>query len=437
MGMSRTNNIGYAFWALVANLLLVDLSGCATPPSINPRLSCVIPTPNERAAMALIRKESSDFAETGFIGGNSVRLLINGPVTYEALRRAIASARSQIDMESYEFDGAAADAFASQLISESRRGIRVHLIYDAWGSSALPRDVVDRMRSAGIQIVVYNPISLAGFATFDINRRDHRKLLIIDGQLAITGGINIGEVYQTNPDHTMIGDDAQSLPWRDTDLRIEGPGAMPFEQAFARTWAEQGGPPFPSIERATHPRGDGLVQMIDGSPMDKRPAIYRTWLIAMAAARRSVHMTTGFFAPTHDLMEGLECAARRGIDVKLILPGISTSPETLAAGRSHYEDLLESGVHIYERKADVLHAKTAVIDSIWSTVGSADLDWRSIVYNDEINAVTLGPAFGGQMEDQFQADLAHSTEITRDAWRARGLGERIHEWRARLLEPLL
>jgi len=160
-------------------------------------------------------------------------------------------------------------------------------------------------------------------------------------------------------------------------------------------------------------------------------------LVAIAAARHSVHLTTGFFAPPPDLLEALECAARRGVDVRIILPSTSSSDSSIEAGRSHYTALLRAGVLIYERQGAVLHAKTAVIDGQWSIVGSANLDWRSVVFNDEIDAVILGPSFGQEMEAQFQKDLLASRQITLATWRHRGFGERFHEFSAHLVEFLL
>ena len=185
------------------------------------------------------------------------------------------------------------------------------------------------------------------------------------------------------------------------------------------------------------PQGDSVVQALDGSPRDGHPAIYRTLLVAIAAAHKSVHLTTGFFAPPPDLLEALECAARRGVDVRIIVPGISNSDSTITAGRSHYEELLAAGVKVYERQGVVLHAKTAVIDGVWSVVGSANLDWRSVVFNNEIDAVVLGPTFGSEMETQFSKDLLASKEITLSQWQHRGIGERLDEFRARMVEFML
>ncbi len=270
----------------------------------------------------------------------------------------------------------------------------------------------------------------------DINKRDHRKLLCIDGRLAITGGVNISAVYQNAPAPRDAR--AEDQAWRDTDVRIEGPVVAQFEHYFMETWRQQHGAaigePPPTPARLV---GSTEVQAIDGAPDNGQPLIYRTLLAAIALSQKSIHLTTGFFVPTPDLAEALMAAARRGVDVQLVVPGRSDSETSVAAGRSKYGDLLEAGVKIHERQARILHAKTAVIDGAWSAIGSSNLDWRSTVWNNEIDAIILGPEFGAQMEAMFQADVAASHTIDLAAWRQRGIGERLREMKAKLVETLL
>jgi cardiolipin synthase len=178
------------------------------------------------------------------------------------------------------------------------------------------------------------------------------------------------------------------------------------------------------------------VQAIDGAPDNGQPLIYRTLIAAIALARKSVQLTTGYFVPTPDLRRVLEAAARRGIDVEVIVPSRSDSDTAVAAGREKYEDLLEAGVKLHEFRGRVLHAKTAVIDGAWSAIGSSNLDWRSTVWNNEIDAIILGRTVGEQMEEVFRADLGTSTAVDRESWERRGIGERLDEWRAKLVEEL-
>ena len=423
-------------------LLLPLLSGCvaAPVPGADTDLLAAEAGADPAQALALMRRQEERIARKPFLPGNRVDLLVNGPASFAALADAINAARVRIDMESYEFDQQAGGRFSDLLLAARLRGVEVNLVYDGWGAFKTPRSVFDRLRQGGVNVLEYNPLTPNDRVGINLNKRDHRKLLCIDGRLAITGGVNISHVYENTPDplDARIPRDPSEAPWRDTDVRIEGPVVAQFEHYFMRTWQDQHGkplappPPTPAIAR-----GDLLVQAIDGEPQDRHPLIYRTLLSAIALSRRSVHLTTGFFAPTPDLADALRAAARRGVDVQIVVPSRSTSNAALEAGRADYEDLLEAGVHIHERLHRVLHAKTAVIDGAWSAVGSSNLDWRSVVWNNEIDAIIIDGGFGERMEALFARDVAASRTIDLTAWRHRSLIERFGEWRASLLQELL
>ncbi|HQT39749.1 MAG TPA: phospholipase D-like domain-containing protein [Acidocella sp.] len=417
-------------------LVALGCAGCVQLPQFDPDLACTIPTHTETEALAVMQARSVALTHTPFVAGNKVVLLENGPATYGAMLAAMAAATDRIDMESYEFDGDVAEKFADMMIAKQAQGVQVHLIYDDYGTNA-PAGLFDRLRKGGVQVVKYNPLDPLQMKTLDINKRDHRKLLVIDGETAFTGGVNIAQVYENHHASYQHEKAPGSIPWRDTDVEVSGPVVNVFDQLFVQTWAQQKGPPLLPTPPDTAIEGTSVVQALDGSPVDGHPAIYKTLLVAMAAAHSSIHLTTGFFAPPPDMIQALECAARRGVDVRVIVPAVSDSGTTVTAGRSHYEDLLKAGVHVYERHGAVLHAKTAVIDGQWSVVGSSNLDWRSVVFNNEIDAVVMGPDFGGLMEAMFSKDLAASKEITLTAWRHRGVAERLNEVRARMVESLL
>ncbi len=417
-------------------LLAVGCTGCVHLPHPDPDMPCTLQTSTEAQALAVMHAQSTALMGTAFIAGNKVTLLENGAATYPAMLAEISHARIRVDMESYEFDGDIANKFADLLIQKAQQGVQVHLIYDDFGTNA-PAGLFDRLRQAGVLVVKYNPLNPAQMKTLDINKRDHRKLLVIDDQVVFTGGVNIAQVYENHHASYKIAKSPETLPWRDTDVEIIGPVADVFDRIFVQTWQEQKGAALPEISVTPHPSGTSIVQALDGSPRDGNPAIYKTLLTAMAAAHQSIHLTTGFFAPPPDMIEAMKCAARRGVDVRVIVPSISNSDTTISAGRADYDGLLKAGVHIYERQGAVLHAKTAVIDGQWSVVGSSNLDWRSVVYNNEIDAVVMGPDFGAQMEAMFAKDMAGSREITPAIWAHRGLGERLNEFRARLVTFLL
>ncbi len=382
--------------------------------------------------MARLMRISSRFQHSRFTYGNKVTLLENGPQTYAAMTAAIEGATHRIDMESYQFDTEGAALFAPLLLQKRRQGVEVHLIYDAWGSMSQDKSLLDALRRGGVQVLEFNPLG----SDLDPDHRDHRKLLVVDDRVVITGGINVTGVYlnQTN----SSGNDPERMKWRDTDVKIEGPVVQQFEDLFAKTWSQEKGPPLtPGLEAETVMRGPAIVEAIDGAPVDDHPVIYETLLSAIALAKGSIHLTTGFFGPPPEMIEALEDAGRRGVDVALITAGQSDSKASVEAGRSHYADLLAAGVRIYEREGAVLHAKTAVVDGLWSVVGSSNLDWRSTILNNEIDAIVIDRDFGQRMEAMFRDDVARSKLISREEWARRGVLERAGEWWARLVETQL
>ena len=268
-----------------------------------------------------------------------------------------------------------------------------------------------------------------------MNQRDHRKLLIVDGQTAFVGGINISSVYSSGSfsQRSKRRPDG-SPPWRDTHLQMEGPVVADFQKLFLSTWEKQKGAPspprkyFPSLSN----KGSEVVRAIGSSPDEPYSLIYATLLSAIGSAETSVHLTNAYFVPDPQFLAALKEAVKRGVDVKIILPSNTDSWLVFNAGRSFYTDLLEDGIKIYERQGALLHAKTAVIDGVWSTIGSTNLDWRSFLHNDEVNAVILGQSFGAQLQAMFDKDLAKSVPVTAATWRNRPLSDRVKETAARV-----
>ncbi len=419
--------------------LLLALAGCASLPAVDADIAAAARTNNDPSGtLDLMRRQEERVTHIPFVAGNAVTLVTDGQQTYAALAAAIDGARQRIDMESYEFDPVEGARFGDLLLAKRAQGVEVNLIFDSFGSLDTPASLIARLRQGGVLVLEYHPVGFFTGLPLDLNRRDHRKLLVVDDAIAITGGVNINQVYdirrQTRRGRPV---DPAKLAWRDTDVRIEGPVVEQFERIFEQTWKGQHGPPLPPPPPPATRRGDALVQAIDGTPSRHRTLIYRTLLVTISLARTSIHLTTGFFAPTPDLDHALEAAARRGVDVEIVVPAHSSSATVIAAGRAHYEDLLEAGVKIFERRGVFLHAKTAVIDHAWATVGSANLDWRSVIYNNEINAVILDRGFAQRMEALFADDVAASHPIDPQTWAQRSWLERIKEKSARIFEFLL
>jgi len=374
--------------------------------------------------------------------GNKATLLQDGPATYAAMFKAIGQAQDHIQMETYIMeDDAVGRQFSDLLLAQQRRGVQVNLIYDSVGGLNTPKLFFERLKQAGVAVLEFNPVNpLAARGPWLINNRDHRKLLIVDGHTAFVGGINISSVYSSGSILRRAPKPTQnSNLWRDTDLQIEGPVVAEFQKLFLETWAKQHGPPlapktfFPTLRRA----GNDIIRTIGSSPDDPYSLIYLTLMSAIGNAEKQIYLTNAYFVPNPQLRKALTDAARRGVDVRLILPSRSDSSLVFHAGRAHYADLLAGGVRIYELTGALLHAKTAVIDGVWSSVGSTNLDWRSFMDNDEINAVILGRDFAAQMATMFAADLADSQAIDPATWKDRPLQFKLKEWLAQLLERWL
>jgi len=370
--------------------------------------------------------------------GNKATLLQDGPSTYRAMFSAIGQAQDHINLESYIIeDDAVGQEFSELLLAQQRRGVQVNLIYDSVGGFNTPRLFFDRLTQAGVAVLEFNPVNpLAARGPWLINNRDHRKLLIVDGRIAFLGGINISSVYSSGSIIRRASKaPVTSSSWRDTDLQIEGPVVAEFQKLFLQTWDKQHGQPlavknyFPPLVRA----GNDIIRTIGSTPDDPYSLIYLTLLSAIGNAEKQVFLTNAYFVPDPQLLKALTDAAARGVDVRLVLPSHSDSSLVFHAGRAHYGGLLAAGVHIYERKGAFLHAKTAVVDGVWSTVGSTNLDWRSFMDNDEVNAVLLGRDFATQMTAVFARDMAASQAIEPLTWPQRPLHFKLREWLAQLL----
>lgn len=376
------------------------------------------------------------------VTGNKVTLLQDGPATYQAMFAAIRNAKDNINMESYIIeDGKVGQQFADLLLERQAHGVQVNVIYDSVGAFGTDRAFFDRLMKAGVRVLEFNPVNpLWARKAWALNHRDHRKLLVVDGRTAFLGGINISSVYSRGSFFsTRSGKPDSKSGWRDTDIEIDGPAVSEFQRLFIETWNKQHGGPlmpkdyFPIIT----PQGKDIVRAIGSSPDDPYNQMYLTLISAIDNAEKEIYITNAYFVPDPQLVKALGNAAARGVDVRLILPSHSDSSIVFYAGRSHYQELLEKGVRIYERRGALLHAKTILVDGVWSSVGSSNLDWRSALDNDEINAVILGREFGKQMQAAFTRDLAASDEITLEKWEHRSALLRMKEWWSRLWGRLL
>jgi cardiolipin synthase len=365
------------------------------------------------------------------IAGNPVKMLFDGPVTKSEMM-------NNINFETYIFDqDELGDKFADLLIAKQKAGVTVNIIYDSVGTLMVPQAFFDRMRAGGIHLVAYNPVNPAKVRGngWELNSRDHRKMLMVDGRIGFTGGINISDTYaKSSPFRSKSkARNAKDVGWRDTHVRIEGPAVHAMQWLFIRHWTEQDADDLREADYFPAPviAGDKLMRVL-GSEPGGQYEIYKAMLLAIQEAKKSIHITCAYFVPDEQTLQALIDAARRGVQVKLVLPSVSDSGMVFHAGRAFYDQLLAAGVQIYELKLAVLHAKTMVVDGVWSTVGSANMDRRSFQHNAEVNVIVLGDGFGKEMESAFRDDLKNSKAVTLQAWRDRPLVTRMKEWASKV-----
>jgi len=383
-------------------------------------------------------------SESPLTKGNKVTLLIDGPATYAAMFQAIRNATDHVNIETFIMEdiiesGETGLRLSDLLLQKQAEGIQVNLLYDSVGSNSTPASFFQRLRDGGISVTEFNPINpLKARGKWRLAKSDHRKILIVDGKVVFTGGVNISLVYSSGLSGRREHDKTQ-IPWRDTDVQIQGPAVAEFQKLFLDTWQRQQGATLSDRNYFPDPKEEGntLVGVVGSSPGETNRITFILYVSAIIFSEHSLHMTNAYFVPDHQTVDALTDAAKRGVDVKIILPGISDSSLSQYAGEYFYSELLEAGVKLYRRQNVLLHAKTLVIDGIWSTVGSTNMDFWSFSTNDEVNAVILSREFAIEMEKMFATDLGESDQIRREDWEERPLLSRIRERLAHLISHWL
>jgi cardiolipin synthase len=398
-----------------ALIVLVVVTGCAGVP---PHLEL----PHLETKQPAFAATLGGYSGTPVVGGNRVDILLNGQEIFPAKLAAIRSARRTINYAQYVFeDGKPAEEIAGALAERCRAGVQVNVLVDAVGALAMSGDLRKEMTEAGCRVATFRP--LRPFTLDRFNHRNHRRILVVDGVIAVTGGSGISGKWS--------GDGLQAGHWRDTDVRIEGPVVEQLQGAFAENWLEAtgvaiGGPAyFP--RRRLDTKGDVDAQVVRSSPAGGSAAMYTVFLLALSSAQRSIHITNPYFVPDEKMITTLVDAARRGVKVVLLIPGAIDHNLVRQASRSEFGRLLKGGVLIYEYQPALLHAKTMVIDGIWGTIGSTNLDHRSFALNEELNVVVYDRGVAGRLEEVFEQDLANSQQVTYGSWSHRSLVSRVLE----------
>jgi cardiolipin synthase A/B len=382
-------------------------------------------------------------SESPLTKGNKVTLLVDGSATYAAMFKTMRKATDHINLETFTLEDIEDETgvkLIDLLLEKQAAGVQVSILYDSLGSYTTPASFFQRLRDGGIQVAEFNPINpVKARGKWRLAKSDHRKILIVDGQVAFTGGVNISQVYSSGLSGKREHDETQ-IPWRDTDVQIQGPAVAEFQKLFLDTWQRQMGAKLPErnyFPDLTKEEGNTLVGVVGSSPGEANRLTFILYVSAITFAENSLHLTNAYFVPDHQTVDALKDAAKRGVDVKIILAGTTDSSLAEYAGQYFYSELLESGVRLFRRQKVLLHAKTLVIDGVWSTVGSTNMDFWSFSINDEVNAVILSREFAREMEQMFAADLAESAEIVWEEWKKRPLLSKIREQLAHLLSRWL
>ncbi len=370
--------------------------------------------------------------EAPLVAGNRVRLLVDGPRAYAAMFGAIAAARDHINVETYILDEAqyGGTNVSDLLVKKATSGLAVNVLYDAVGSSETPPEFFAKLKAAGVRICEFNPLNPANRGTMRFTQRDHRKVLVIDGNRAFAGGINFSATYSSGSRQRRVSAaDVIKGGWRDTHIELEGPAGLEVQRLFLQSWAKQKCPALKPASYLPPPSdaGDTLLRINASSKDSLRNETYVAALSALTFAKSSIDLTMAYFAPNDHIEAALIAAARRGVRVRLLLAGVSDFAGIVHAGRSHYSRLLAAGVQIFEMHKSLLHAKTLEIDGIWSTVGSANWDSLSFSNNDELNVIVIDQGFAAQMRAMFADDLATATHIGAVSWAKRPIKQRILE----------
>lgn len=434
-----------AWMALV--VLLVSAHGCThvAPRPKNALRTVFYATPRADGVDTEAFSHAMDqVTGTELVSGNRVKLLVNGEQAFPEMLGALAKAKKRISLEIYKIRmDAVGRRFVKALIDAAKRGVTVRFLYDAYGSRTVSGQDLDALCAAGAEVRIFNPF--IWWTLLRVNNRDHRKIIVVDGRIAFVGGLNFAEEYDGNG---LNG-------WRDTAIMVEGPAALEAERVFAESWRQGGigfiGQDLPlvgfrplkrviddpliwllgwngifdSAEDAPETNGTVRVRIVSSAPDHLSSTIVDKYLLAINSAQRSISITTAYFVPPLTLRRALVDAAKRGVRVRLILQGSTDVPTVRTVSTGYYGGLLKHGVEIYEWEQSVLHAKTMVVDGVWATVGSANLDGRALFLSYEANVAVVDHTFAVAMEAQFERDLEHCRRVTLDEWKERPFTQKV------------
>jgi cardiolipin synthase len=408
----------------LVSLFWLGLAGCGTK-AIHYRIEslCTVADPQFARTMGNLLGPS-------LIGGNQVRTLRNGDEIFPAMLGAIAQAQKTITLETYIYwSGTTGNRFADALAERARAGVKVHVLVDWLGSGKIDRAYVQAMRDAGAEVVEYHAVHLLDPSTIrQLDHRTHRKILVVDGRIGFTGGVGIADEWlghADSPDH-----------WRDNHYQVEGPAVAQLQAVFMDNWMQttgsvlQGEDYFPPLDRA----GDVSAQVFKSAFTGGSESMELMFLLSLAAAGTDVRMENSYFVPDAMTVRELVAARQRGVRVQIIVPGANIDEKVVRhASRARWGELLAAGVEIYEYQPTMFHCKQMIVDGLWVSIGSSNLDNRSFRLNDEANLNVLDGTFAAEQIRVFEEDKGKSREVTFEMWKHRPMGEKVSEAIASLL----
>ncbi len=427
---ARFNRMRMAQGAMVVGFALVVLLLYLNLASSERKLERTLPHGYATSDSQFVRTMGS-LLGPGFVTGNRVVPLLNGDQAFPAMLGAIRSARRSITFETYIYwKSRVGREFTAALEERARAGVRVHLLIDWAGSHQVDQDDVERLRRAGVQVVMYRP--LRWYQLDRVNHRTHRKLLVVDGRIGFTGGMGVADQW--------LGHAEDREHWRDSHFQAEGPVVAQLQAAFMDDWFEtrgeilDGPDYFPDLD----PAGKALAQVFHSSPAGGNGNLRLMYLLAIASASHRIEIGNSYFVPDQMTVDMLVEARRRGVEVEIIVPGPVLDAQLVRrASKAMWGPMLEAGVRIYEYQPTMYHTKMIVVDDVWVSVGSTNLDDRSFRLNQEANLNVFSPAFGAGQAKVFAADRTRSRRITLEEWRHRSLWERMQERIAGVLRKQL
>jgi cardiolipin synthase len=360
------------------------------------------------------------------MGGNKIELLLNGDQIFPEMLQAIRGARKSITYAQYLYEGGElAQELAAAFAERCRAGVAVKILIDSHGGGKMPADIPELWKNSGCQMEWFRRMKLFQFITpwslLTYNYRNHRRILVVDGQIGFTGGHGVSQGW--------MGNGRMERHWRDTDVRVEGPLVQQLQAAFVESWREVTGDAlgddlyFPRLE----PRGNVFAQVVKSSPLGGTHESYLLFLISITSAQKSIYITNPYFLPDERMTEALLKAVARGVRVVVLGPGDIDWMLVYRASRRGFGDLMLGGIELYEYQPALLHAKTMVVDGIWALVGTTNLDNRSFALNEEINLIAYDRGVAGQLEKAFHEDLKHSKKLDYKTWNSRPWSEKFLE----------